>query len=180
MKCPRARWGDVRLGRTRAAECRDRAGAARSPASRGFTLVELMIVVSIISILAAIAVPELREMQLKAKRSEVPVNVDGITTAHLAYEAAHDRYLFQTSWVPNGTFTKKTRAWVTTSTYQAIGFRPDGAVRGGYYSPAWGTNGVDTVGRCDVDDDNVNTLYRARIDAGVITQDGMISPPDTY
>jgi type II secretory pathway pseudopilin PulG len=139
-----------------------------------------MIVVSIVSILAAIAVPEFQEMQLKAKRSEVPVNVDGITTAHLAYEAANDRYLFQTSWVPNGTFTKKTRPWITTSTYQAIGYRPEGAVRGGYYSPAWGTNGVDTVGRCDVDNDNINTLFRARLDQGVITQNEMISLPDTY
>jgi Tfp pilus assembly protein PilE len=139
-----------------------------------------MIVVSIVSILAAIAVPEFQEMQLKAKRSEVPVNVDGITTAHLAYEAANDRYLFQTSWVPNGTFTKKTRPWITTSTYQAIGYRPEGAVRGGYYSPAWSTSGVDTVGRCDVDNDNINTLFRARIDQGVITQNEMISLPDTY
>ena len=148
--------------------------------TRGFTMVELMIVVAIVGILAAIAVPEFTQMQLKAKRAEVPVNVEGITTAHLAYDAAHDRYLFQTSWVPNGTFTKKARPWVTTSTYQAIGFRPDGAVRGGYYSPAWGTNGVDTVGRCDVDNDNVNTLFSARIDGDIVIGASMISLPDTY
>lgn len=149
--------------------------------SRGFTLVELMMVIAIISILAAIAVPELNRMQLQAKRSEVPVNVDGITTAHLAYDAAHDRFVFQTTWVPNGTFNKKTRAWVTTATYQAIGFRPDGAVRGGYMSPAFGTNGVDTVGRCDVDDNNVNAVFTSRIDNGVVvSQDTMLSLPDTY
>ena len=148
--------------------------------TRGFTMVELMIVVAIVGILAAIAVPEFNQMQLKAKRAEVPLNVEGITTAHLAYEAAHDRFLFQLSWVPNGTFTKKARPWVTTSTYQAIGFRPDGAVRGGYHSPSWGANGVDTVGRCDVDNDNVNTLFTARIDSGAVTQTSMISLPDTY
>jgi prepilin-type N-terminal cleavage/methylation domain-containing protein len=148
--------------------------------TRGFTMVELMIVVAIVGILTAIAVPEFNEMQLKAKRSEVPLNVDGITTAHLAYDAAHDRFLFQTSFVPNSTFTKKARPWVTTSTYQAIGFRPDGAVRGGYYSPSWGANGVDTVGRCDVDNDNVNTLFTARIDGGLVTPNYMVSLPDTY
>jgi prepilin-type N-terminal cleavage/methylation domain-containing protein len=149
--------------------------------TRDFTLVELMVVVAIVVVLTAIAVPGFNQMQLKAKRSEVPLNIDGIATAHLAYGAAHDRFLFQTSWVPNGTFTKKARAWTTTSTYQAIGFRPDGAVRGGYYSPSWGTNGVDTVGRCDVDNDNVNTLFLARIEDGVVLdQNTMVSLPDTY
>jgi hypothetical protein len=54
-------------------------------------------------------------------------------------------------------------------------------VRGGYYSPAWGTNGVDTVGKCDVDADTVQTYYLARIDKGVL-QGGtfMVSLPDTY
>ena len=149
--------------------------------TRRFTLVELMIVIAIVIILTAIAVPEFNRMQLASKRSEVPVNVDGITTAHMAYDAAHDRFVFVAGFVPNGTFNKKTRAWITTSNYQVLGFRPDGAVRGGYYSPSYGSNGVDTVGRCDVDADGTQTYYLSRIDNGVVYGgDTMVSPPDTF
>jgi prepilin-type N-terminal cleavage/methylation domain-containing protein len=149
--------------------------------TRRFTLVEMMIVIAIILILAAIAVPEFNRMQLASKRSEVPLMVEGITTAEMAYDAAHDRFVSVPGYVPNGTFNKKTRAWVTTSNYQVMGYRPDGAVRGGYYSPLFGVNGVDTVGRCDVDADGTPTYFTSRIDNGVVyLGDTMVSLPDTY
>ena|SRR5436190_1365112 len=149
--------------------------------TRRFTLVEMMIVIAIIMILAAIAVPEFNRMQLASKRSEVPLNVDGIATAHLAYDAAHDVWATVPGYIPNGTFNKKTRAWITTSNYTALGYRPDGAVRGGYYSPPWPPNGVDTVGTCDVDDDNVNASFMARIDNGsLLGGNWALQPPDTF
>ncbi|WP_414645174.1 type IV pilin protein, partial [Candidatus Deferrimicrobium sp.] len=48
---------------------------------KGFTLIELMIVVAIIGILAAIAIPNFLRFQAKSKQSEAKTNLGGIFTA---------------------------------------------------------------------------------------------------
>lgn len=53
----------------------------------GFTLIELMIVVAIIGILAAIAIPNFLKMQLRAKAGEGKVNLAAIRTAQESYYA---------------------------------------------------------------------------------------------
>ena len=52
---------------------------------KGFTLIELMIVVAIIGILAAIAIPNFLQFQAKSKQSEAKTNLGGIFTAEIAY-----------------------------------------------------------------------------------------------
>ena len=61
--------------------------------SAGFTLTELMIVVGIIGILAAIAIPNFMSYQAKARQSEAKVGLGGIFTAATAYYAVNATYI---------------------------------------------------------------------------------------
>ncbi len=59
----------------------------------GFTLIELMIAVSIIGVLAAVAIPSFRTYQWKAKRSEAYVNLGSLATTQKAYFAISEAFL---------------------------------------------------------------------------------------
>ena len=59
----------------------------------GFTLIELMIVVAIIGILAAIAIPNFLTYQLKSRQSEAKVNLNAIKTSEIAFQAEKGCYL---------------------------------------------------------------------------------------
>jgi prepilin-type N-terminal cleavage/methylation domain-containing protein len=55
--------------------------------SQGFTLIELMVVIVIIGILAAIAIPKFMDATVKAKVAEVPTVMASYEHAQLAYLA---------------------------------------------------------------------------------------------
>jgi len=59
---------------------------------KGFTLIELMIVVAIIGILAAIAIPNFLKYQAKSKQSEAKTNLKGIFTSETAYFGEANMY----------------------------------------------------------------------------------------
>jgi type IV pilus assembly protein PilA len=59
---------------------------------KGFTLIELMIVVAIIGILAAIAIPNFMNYQCKARQSEAKTALGTLRTLQEAYFAEYDTY----------------------------------------------------------------------------------------
>jgi len=74
----------------------------------GFTLIELMIVVSIIAFLAMISVPSFMRFLAKAKRAEAYMQLSSIYAAQKAYYAEHGTYANQLNgphspgWKPEG------------------------------------------------------------------------------
>ena len=66
--------------------------ASRSKRRGGFSLVELMIVVAIIGILAALAIPRFQQFQSKSRQSEARSNLAHIYTLQVSYHGDNDTF----------------------------------------------------------------------------------------
>jgi len=64
----------------------------RDETSCGITLIELLIVVALILIIAAIAVPSLTQAKINANETSAAASIRAINTAELSYQAAYGGY----------------------------------------------------------------------------------------
>lgn len=116
---------------------------------KGFTLIELMIVVAIIGILAAIAIPNFLKFQCKSKVSEARTMLKGVYTAAVSYygetEAWGNTYAV-IGFDANGkyyTFTLSATGTTFKSTASPKSTGPDlGTFNIGYYATSNSDNGM--------------------------------------
>ena len=58
----------------------------------GFSLLELMVVLAVIFILLAVAIPGMREMMIHANEASAVASIRAINTAEISYEASYGGY----------------------------------------------------------------------------------------
>jgi len=141
---------------------------------KGFTLIELMIVVAIIGILSAIAIPNFVNFRYKAKTSEAKANLGAIRSCEEAYKAEMETYLVCNATpaaVPG--ILKADFSGGGVAEFQTIGFVPSGQIYY-QYEVAGDPNGASLLydfyatATGDLDGDTANGAFAVTKDSSQV------------
>ena len=132
---------------------------------KGFTLIELMIVVAIIGILAAIAIPNFLTYQLKSRQAEAKTNLQAIKTSEVAFQAERGCYVGMTGEgvaVPAGGTKTDPFPWGVglPATVPAVGW----CIAGGTFTGVFTDIGFKATG---------NVMYLYGVDATTVAAPGL-------
>lgn len=144
----------------------------KKKALRGFTLIELMIVVAILGILAAVAIPAFLNYMKRSKTSEASINIktimDGAITYFDAEHGTKSHYLPATVPLTPSDVSKGEKNDIAThltdftgeETWKALGFAPD---RDFYYSYSFVQDCADD--EACTDDNTAEVIAKGDLDA---------------
>lgn len=130
----------------------------RKRQSAGFSLIEIMITISIVAILASVATPMYIKYTYRARMVEGTVNLGAIRTSMVAFKTSYDTYLNITT-EPSPPVTGLKKAWpnfaqvpdaiaLGSGTFANAGFQPSGQV---YYH--YGCAFIAEAARCEAASD---------------------------
>ena len=132
---------------------------ARRQPRYGFSVIELMVLMALLCIAAAIGVPNFVEMQYRAQRAEVPANLEGIRYAAIGYQSAHGRLISEEIPRPDAFPGQRERPWKAGSGFDDLGWEPEGKVRGSYAIATTAQGGFTVKGFCDVDGNGEQAVF---------------------
>ena len=109
----------------------------------GFTLVELMVVVAIIGLLSAVAIPNFRKYQAKSKMSEAKLQLSSLYTAESAFFSDFNIYSTCLSYMGYNPSAERAQR------YYAVGFNIAASTNSSAFIAAM-NSGLQTAGAGDI------------------------------